>query len=127
VSLEVQVLIAVVLIDAFVIGGSVAMDWTPLTNERQRKRAYRMNPVLWLFGVFLAIFSGWQLYEWYAHGELLYASRREPTTWVSLPAQPQFFTFLAVMYSCCFLMTSAGSIALLAKFLGLWRMTDDSN
>jgi hypothetical protein len=120
-SLEIKVLALVVLADAALVGISIAMDWTPLTNQAQREDLYRQvsNLRMGLFGVLMASFSLYNLYEWYA-ASAMYGGR-DP--WVQINEHPIYFSFLGVGYSLSALMFICFPVLGLAKLLGIWRMS----
>ncbi|MEH2513251.1 hypothetical protein V1291_004605 [Nitrobacteraceae bacterium AZCC 1564] len=68
--------------------------------------------VLWLtfFGLTMALFSGWSLYEWYVSGQLFAASRFEPSVWISYSDAPDVFVYLAYMHIVSFVFFTIGSV-----------------
>lgn len=68
--------------------------------------------VLWLtfFGLTMALFSGWSLYEWYVSGQLFAGSKSKPGVWISYSEAPGMFVYLAFMLIVCFMFFTVGSV-----------------
>jgi hypothetical protein len=68
-----------------------------------------------LFGIYLAAFSAYNIYEWYAVGHI-YLHRYSEPHWVSFGDEPIYFSCLATVYVGAFLLFGVGSFISLTKW-----------
>ena len=62
--------------------------------------------------VSLAVFAGYQLYEWFAVGRM-YSRGPGGSHYISYAEHPAWFTYLAVIYVSAFLLFGCGSLVML--------------
>src|SRR6266852_952980 len=120
-TLENRVLLFVIIIDALIIVLSIWMRWTPINNTERRLGFFKMLSFkMWLFGLAVALFCGYELYQWYAVKQL-YFGRVGPGMEVSLADDPWLFAVLGVVYSYGFILFTFGTIFGIGKILGIIR------
>ena len=66
--------------------------------------------------VAIAIFAAFQLYEWYATGQI-YARRFGPQHYISYAEDPVRFTFVAMVYAIAVLLFGVGPLIMLINSL----------
>ena len=72
-----------------------------------------------LFGIVMVVFSAYNLYEWYATGQIITHGHGTNRPWRSFAEEPIHFTFIATVYVSMFLLFGVGSVI---KLIGwLWR------
>src|SRR5260370_36678494 len=120
-TLENRVLLFVIFADALIIGLSVWRRSTIINNTERRLGFFKMLSFkMWLFGLAVALFCGYELYQWYAV-EQLYFGRVGPGMEVSLTDHPGLFALLGILYSLAFMMFASGTLFGVAKLCGISR------
>ena len=71
---------------------------------------------LFLFGVYMFWFSGYNLYEWYNTGQIYLHTFGKPE-WGSFSDEPIYFSLIATVYATIFFLLGVGSIAKLINWL----------
>jgi ABC-type multidrug transport system permease subunit len=120
-TLENRVLLFVIFADALIIGLSVWTHSTIINNTERRLGFFKMLSFkMWLFGLAVALFCGYELYQWYAVKQL-YFGRVGPGMEVSLTDHPALFALLGILYSLAFMMFASGTLFGVAKLCGIIR------
>jgi hypothetical protein len=121
-TLENRVLLFVIFADVLIIGLSVWMHSTIINNPERRLRFFKMLSFnMWLFGLAVALFCAYQLYQWAAFKQL-YFGRVGPGMDVSLADHPWLFALLGILYSLGFMMFASGTLFEVAKSCGIIRV-----
>jgi hypothetical protein len=116
-TLENRVLLLVIVADALIIGLSIWTHSTIINNAERRLRFFKMLTFnMWLFGLALALFCGYELYQWY-NVRHLYFGRVGPGMEVSLADHPGPFALLGILYSLGFMMFASGTLFGVAKIM----------
>jgi hypothetical protein len=85
----------------------------PLSKDSPWK-AFALN----LFGIYIAGFAAYNLYEWYATGQMYLHAFSEYTSpqWNSFAAEPVRFSLMAAVYVGAFLLFGVGALVRLVSW-----------
>jgi hypothetical protein len=124
VSIQIQVLLAVIIVDVIVL----AFTWRSIAflTPEGRARLPKNLLLVFIFSGAVAVYSAYNLYLWYSSGELQYATRFSGhVITITITEQPYLFTGAAVLWSLGLLIFGAGTMWILAEWIN--RIRHNSN